>query len=185
MARETNSELQQRNEMHLVRQATMAVASRTSRRQTERERFSSGQRTDHEEADSLHPIFDRRTWNVGKGRKCTQTGKDMLFMLLATVKSGGTWEFLAALFGFQAPTFEKMMTRFLSKIHQHVYELFVEDEVAVRTMSHLVATGKTFQNFPAALFAVDATFQQSNRPLGNHNEALFAFSGKHHLYGKK
>ncbi|ETW10570.1 hypothetical protein H310_00835 [Aphanomyces invadans] len=41
----------------------------------------------------------------------------MLFMLLTVVKTGGTWEFLAALFGLQASSFEKMVTKFLLKIH--------------------------------------------------------------------
>ncbi|ETV93692.1 hypothetical protein H310_12458 [Aphanomyces invadans] len=119
------------------------------------------------------------TWNVGKGRKCPYSGKDMLFMLLTVVKSGGTWEFLAALFGLQASSFENMVTRFLLKIHDQVYETFFQDEAKLRTMSNLVATGKTFQSFPAALYPADATIQQSNMPMGNYNESMY------NLYGKK
>ncbi|RHY20761.1 hypothetical protein DYB32_009959 [Aphanomyces invadans] len=215
MTSETTPQRNRRNDMQLAQRAAIAVATRNAKRQTERERFSTSPREDGEEADSIHPIFDSfvvydnvqsmtnltvlelenlwyalkprvmRTWNVGKGRKSPYSGKVMLFMLVTIFKSGGTWQFLSALFGFQAPTFEKMMTRFLTKVSDHVYDLFVADEVSIRAMTHLVATGKTFQNYPAALYAVDATFQQSNRPLGSHNEALYAFSGKHHLYGKK
>ncbi|ETV96735.1 hypothetical protein H310_10052 [Aphanomyces invadans] len=183
MSRETPTQQNQRRDMQLVRQATLAVVNRNAKRQNERDRFSSAPPDDADDGDSILPVFDKfaafdsihsmtnfsqaefeslwfaikpsvlRTWNVGKGRKCPYFGKDILFMLLTVVKSGGTWEFLAALFGLQAPSFEKMVTKFLLKIHDQVYEIFVQDE---------------------------AKLQQQT-----HNESMFAFSGKHKLYGKK
>ncbi|KAF0732821.1 hypothetical protein Ae201684P_012807 [Aphanomyces euteiches] len=201
-----------------VRQATMAVISRATKRRNERHRFSTVPRSDHEEADTINPIYDKfysigsvdsvksltnfmphefdglwyalkprvnKHWNVGKGRKSPHTGKDVLFMLLAVFKNGGTWDVLAALFQLSSSTFERLICGFLMKDYPHMYELFVEDEANSLSITRLVAMGRTFKNFPCALYAVDATFQQSNRPLGPHNEALYAFSGKHHLYGKK
>ncbi|KAH9092352.1 hypothetical protein LEN26_018454 [Aphanomyces euteiches] len=106
-------------------------------------------------------------------------------MLLAVFKNGGTWDVLAALFQLSSSTFERLICGFLMKVYPHMYELFVKDEANSLSMTRLVAMGRTFKSFPCALYAVDATFQQSNRPLGPHNEALYAFSGKYHWYGKK
>ena len=54
-----------------------------------------------------------------------------------------------------------------------------------QTMAHFAATNKLFKNQPHALYATDVTFQQTNRPSGNHQESKFMFSAKHKLYGYK
>ena len=43
----------------------------------------------------------------------------------------------------------------------------------------------TFSNFEYARYAVDVTFQHSNRPNGTISEGMRYFSGKHKLYGPK
>ena len=52
-------------------------------------------------------------------------------------------------------------------------------------MQSLIDKDACFKNHPYALEAVDATFQQTNRPIGNMREGKTYFSGKHKLYGYK
>ncbi|KAH9083270.1 hypothetical protein LEN26_021012 [Aphanomyces euteiches] len=218
MSYQTVDSTNSRDDAIHVQNALLSVADRTSRQRNERRRYSTQPREDHDDPDTISPIYDKhvrcggtdgiksftnfsqsefediwyavksrvlRHWNVGKGRKCPQTGKDMLFMLLTIFKIGCTWEVTTALFNFTSATFERMMAKFLLKVYEHLYDLFVVDEAATRSMSNLVASGKTFRNYQSALYAVDVSFQQGSHPHGPHNEALHAFSGKHHLYGKK
>lgn len=52
-------------------------------------------------------------------------------------------------------------------------------------MTKMVQNNQTFRNVPYARYATDVTFQQSNRPAGNHEEALSCFFKTHKLYGYK
>lgn len=201
-----------------VREALRFIVSRETSKRAERRRFSTQPRPDHDEADTISPIYDMnlriggsnyikaftnfthaefenlwfiakprvlRYWNVGKGRKCTHSGKDMLFMLLTVLKTGLSWDNASKLFRLSAATFERQIVNYLVKLSPHFYEIFVEHEAKTRTMANLVASGKTFRMYPCALYAVDASFQQCCRPSGAHNEVMFTYSGKHKLYGKK
>ncbi|GMF80577.1 unnamed protein product [Phytophthora fragariaefolia] len=52
-------------------------------------------------------------------------------------------------------------------------------------MEKLTISGNAFKNYPCARYACDVTFQQANKPTGNHNEAKRYISGKYPLYGYK
>ena len=52
-------------------------------------------------------------------------------------------------------------------------------------MKSLADDGTLFSHYLRARYATDVTFQQSNRPGGNLQEAKKYFSGKHKLYGYK
>ncbi|ETV68861.1 hypothetical protein H257_15402 [Aphanomyces astaci] len=51
------------------------------------------------------------------------------------------------------------------------------------TNAGLVESGFRFKNFPAARYAMDVTFQQTNVPTGEYEEKKLYFSGNHSLYG--
>ncbi|RHY74715.1 hypothetical protein DYB34_013762 [Aphanomyces astaci] len=50
-------------------------------------------------------------------------------------------------------------------------------------MQALVESGFRFKNLPAARYAMDVTFQQTNVPTGAYEEKKLYYSGKHSLYG--
>lgn len=120
-------------------------------------------------------------WNVGRGRKSTMKGKDMLFMMLTVMKHGGKWDFLGQMFKIKGPTFEKMIVNFMHVVGPPLVSGLIED-IRKERRGELV---KKFVNFPYASYATDVTFQQCNRPSGNMAEGKKYFSGKHHLYGYK
>lgn len=124
-------------------------------------------------------------YNVGRGRKSSITGKDSLFMTLTVLKAGGQWDVLAKLFGMKGPTFERHILNFIAIIHRELYSKYVEKLEQDWTMQKLAECGHQFEHHPSARYATDVTFQHSNRPGGNLQEAKKDFSGKHHLYGKK
>ncbi|KAE9236712.1 hypothetical protein PF005_g950 [Phytophthora fragariae] len=68
-----------------------------------------------------------------------------------------------------------MVRKLLYAIGPHLYGTFVSELVEKATMEKLVLSGKTFKYFPCARYATDVTFQQANRPVGNHNEAIAYF----------
>ncbi|KAJ8578303.1 hypothetical protein ON010_g904 [Phytophthora cinnamomi] len=124
-------------------------------------------------------------WNVGRGKKSSNDPKDILFMLLASLKHCGSWDTVSNLFHIDPSPFQKMIKKFTTMLEPFVYQTFVEDEEKRWTMKQLTATGNTFANFPCARYATDVTFQQADTPSGRVNEIKKYFSGKHHLYGLK
>ncbi|OWZ01313.1 hypothetical protein PHMEG_00027327 [Phytophthora megakarya] len=66
-----------------------------------------------------------------------------------------------------------------------MYDTFVKVEETRWTMRELMLTRSTFKNFPYTRYASDVTFQHSDQPTGNFNEAKKFYSRKHHLYGHK
>ncbi|KAE9045849.1 hypothetical protein PR001_g4793 [Phytophthora rubi] len=68
-----------------------------------------------------------------------------------------------------------MVRKFLYAIGPHLYGTFVSELAEKAAMEKLVLSGKTFKYFPCARYATDVTFQQANRPVGNHNEAIAYF----------
>lgn len=63
-----------------------------------------------------------------------------------------------------------------------LHDRFVQYVAAANTNTRLSRYDSLFYTFPYAIEDVDETFQQSNRPNGNHTESK---AGKHHLYGNK
>lgn len=124
-------------------------------------------------------------WNVGRGRKTTQTPMDVFFMSLVVLKHGGSWDLLAKVFEMKGPTFERLIMGFMTVAGKILCELFVDTVPQAYSMECLDEGDTRFRNFPMAIEAVDVTFQQSYRPSGNMQEGKKYFSGKHKLYGYK
>ncbi|KAF0685323.1 Aste57867_22743 [Aphanomyces stellatus] len=117
--------------------------------------------------------FVMKHWNVGSGRKCTVSPRDLLFMLLTSMKHCGSWDVVAAVFQEKAPSFEKRIVKFLNNLHPSP------------GAQQLVAAGQQFANHSFVRYATDATFQQTNVPAASFNEKKLYFSKKHILYGHK
>lgn len=122
----------------------------------------------------------------GRGKKCQDSPRDLLFMLLVVLKQGGEWSFMATLFKKRVSTFEKLMSRLILSIVDILKDRFI---VSVKndscTMENLAAKKRQFKHFPHALYATDVKFHHTNRPQGNQLESKLYYSGKHHLYGYK
>jgi len=134
--------------------------------------------------NTMHDVIVEN-WNTGRGRRSPYKGMDVLFMLLTTMKHAGSWDALGQMFAIRGPTFERVIIKFLNIISPHLYEKFVESVQAKYTWKKIYNDKTHFKHFNFAVDAVDVTFQQANRPLGNHTEAKVYYSGKHHLYGYK
>lgn len=126
-----------------------------------------------------------RVWNTGRGNRCRYSPFDNFFMTLTVLKNGGSWDFLAAIFKLKAPTFQRMITRFVYCAGPIIYDMYVKDHARTYTMEKLREDNVSFSNYPEARYATDVIFQQSNRPSGTLSEGRVFFSGKHHMYGFK
>ncbi|OWZ11213.1 hypothetical protein PHMEG_00015800 [Phytophthora megakarya] len=124
-------------------------------------------------------------WNVGLGKETTNSPKDVLFMTLAAFKHYGGWDTVSGMFEMDPSPFQKMVKTFFIMLEPYMCDTFVKDEETRWTMRELTLTRSTFKHFPCARYATDVTFQHSERPIGNFNEAKTFYSGKHHLYGHK
>lgn len=87
-------------------------------------------------------------WNVGRGKKCKFGGKDVLFMVLASLKHCGKWDIVASVFDINPPIFQNMVLKYTDMVSPFLYERMVEDVNAKWTMRELVIAGKTFSNYP-------------------------------------
>lgn len=47
--------------------------------------------------------FISTNYKVGRGRRKKFSGKDVLFMSLATMKHGGNWDWIGKMFGAKGP----------------------------------------------------------------------------------
>jgi len=65
------------------------------------------------------------------------------------------------------------------------YNKFVMEHCKKKNMDQLSESNRRFTFHPYALYATVVTFQQTNRPSGNLQEAKVFYSGKHKLYGYK
>lgn len=126
-----------------------------------------------------------RTYNVGRGQRCSVTGKDALFITFCVLKHGGHWDVLSRMFKLKAPTFERLVSKFIQIISSFLYKEFVTNASKEYNMSTLNQRKQLFRSFPYALYATDVTFQQSYRPSGSVDEGKRYYSGKHKLYGYK
>ena len=126
-----------------------------------------------------------KNWNVGRGKRTQYKAQDVLFMTLTVLKHGQQWNFTARLFSIKCSTFERLITGFLRMISETLFNLCVARVEEKWTMAKCRQEERAFSNFHYARYAVDVTFQQSNRPSGNISEGKRYFSGKHKLYGYK
>ncbi|ETW03945.1 hypothetical protein H310_04360 [Aphanomyces invadans] len=134
-------------------------------------------------ADIRQDVF--RHWNIGSGRKCSVKPRDLLLMMLASLKHCGTWDIVAQTFRVTTATFEKRVMSFIEAMHPYLTRKFIHGMASKWTMHELAANGTRFENYPHARYATDVTFQQTNVPVGSYAEKKLFFSGKHHLYGHK
>ncbi|RHY63020.1 hypothetical protein DYB30_006351 [Aphanomyces astaci] len=124
-------------------------------------------------------------WNVGSGRKCEVSGRDMLFMTLTSMNHCGSWDVVSVVFKEKSPTFSKRVNTFLAAIHPTLRAKYIDTVLDKYSMQHLHTSGHRFNNFPSALYAVDVTFQRTNAPAGSFNEKKRFYSKKHGQYGLK
>ncbi|ETV64396.1 hypothetical protein H257_18702 [Aphanomyces astaci] len=134
-------------------------------------------------ADVRSHLF--KHWNVGSGRKSEVTARDLLLMLLTSLKHCGAWDVVAAVFKQKVDSFEKRVMKFLTVLYPFVMRKYVTAVGEKWTMSQLAVGGHQFKNFPYARYATDVTFQQPNVSSGSYAEKKLFYSGKHHLYGHK
>ncbi len=109
-------------------------------------------------------------YNVGRGRKSIQSPKDVLFMTLSVLKHGGTWDFLAKMFGQKTPAFERLIVRFVRILSEHLYGQYVTYRHTRWSMKALSENNKLFKEYPMARYATDVTFQPCFRPSGSLEE---------------
>ncbi|KAF0769486.1 hypothetical protein AaE_002691, partial [Aphanomyces astaci] len=83
-------------------------------------------------------------WNVGSGRKCQVTGRDMLFMALTSLKHCGSWDVVAAVFKEKPPTFSTRVTGFLTILLPHLKTKYIESVANKYSMDYLTKTGRRF-----------------------------------------
>ena len=141
------------------------------------------------------PEFDRiykkisdvvtKSWNTGRGRKTVYKAKDVFFMAYPTMKCGSHWDYIGSMFRIKGPVFQRMVKTLLLLFSEELYEGMVVEERRRNTMRHFPGANKLFKHHPHALYATDVTFQQTNRPSGNHQESKGMFSVKRKLYGYK
>ena len=132
-------------------------------------------------------VFDvvTKSWNTGRGRKTAYKAKDVFFMALSTLQCGSPWDYMGSMFRIRGSVFQRMVKTFLPLISEELYEGMVVELRRGNTMRHFSAANKLFKHHPHALYATDVTFQQTNRPAGNHQHSKGMFSVKHMLYGTR
>ena len=97
-------------------------------------------------------------WNTGRGRKTAFGGKDVLFMLLTSLKHGGKWDYMRGLFRIKRSVFQRLMKSFLDVVSPFLYDTQVTDRAGRIPMRQLSSQGKQFKNHPHSLYATDVTF---------------------------
>ena len=122
-------------------------------------------------------------FTTGRGRRSRVKPLDLFFNVVARVKTWGNWEFLARMFNMKGPTFERLVMRLVNCLSKHAYKTLVLAVGDDCDMDGMLQKNKFFRHFKFARYATDVTFQQSNRPSGNLQEAKAHYSGKHKLYG--
>lgn len=103
-----------------------------------------------QELDAIWTTFSPyvlNVYNVGRGRKCRFSAKDVFFMILVVLKHAGKWDFLAKMFGVKGPTFERMITSFIHLIQEQFYEIFVGYQETRYPMKRLIKDKAIFSNF--------------------------------------
>ena len=82
------------------------------------------------------------------------------------------------MFKIKGPTFERKILNFFCVIMDKMFDQNVTGRSSVFPMSRTIQDGRTFQMHRYARYATDLTFQHTNRPSGNLQEAKSYYSGK-------
>lgn len=79
-------------------------------------------------SSGFHSIWNRleghfaTNWSAGWGPRSKYSAKDVFFMTLATMKHGGTWDWMEWMFEIKAPTSERLTTHLIEIIYDSLYE---------------------------------------------------------------
>lgn len=134
---------------------------------------------------SFFPTSWRRTRNVGRGKKITVSGKDMVFVLMKTFNNGGELDVFGMFLKISGPTFEWMISRFFTFNCGFVYFTlltYITDDVS---MDSFTEDYSTLFKFPEAIYTFDINLHQVFTPSGSWEEGKIYFSSKHNIYGFK
>ena len=106
---------------------------------------------DANEFELLWQLVERyatKSYNKGGGKKSHNSRKDILYMFLTTLKDGGHWEILDRVFKIKGPTFERMITKYVTMICSHLHDLVVAKIPSEFSMSALIDAQQKFRQFP-------------------------------------
>lgn len=103
-------------------------------------------------------------------------------MSMTRLKHEGQWDFLALMFRLKGPTFDRIIVGFIKIISRRPYEIFAVSVDELYPMSLSVETKKSFRFHSYCRYAVDVTFQQTDRPMGSIDESKPYYSADHKLY---
>lgn len=107
-----------------------------------------------------------------------------LFLLLASLKSGGQWDWVARLFDNKGISFDWFLNRFFTCFRFYVWRRAYSCWGTIIN-ANFEWESNTFNIFNYTRYATDVTFQKSFRPIGSVQEGKRYFNGKHKLYGHK
>ncbi|ETV67324.1 hypothetical protein H257_16412 [Aphanomyces astaci] len=94
-------------------------------------------------------------WNVSSGRKSEVSARDLLLMLLPSIKHCGSWDIVAVTFKQHSPTFQKRTMSFAKTLHPFLLRKYVTTVVEKYSMALLTTSGHQFANFPFVRYATD------------------------------
>lgn len=117
-----------------------------------------------------------------KGRKSKYSLRDNLFLYLLRLKTGATYEVIAADFDIKnASSIYRICEKLEPLLHKAVLNRFF---FPLKKMEQEKRGIKT-SNFPEVLLIVDSTLQPIQRPAMNFDDSKIFFSGKDQTYGIK
>lgn len=100
--------------------------------------------------------------DVARGRKYTQTLKDVLFMTLPVLMHRGQLGFMRNVFRIKGPTFDKLIVGYIRVDSRPLYEAYVK---TVLSNCH-ISSNRRFHHFKSACYATDVKLQQFNLLFG-------------------
>ena len=95
----------------------------------------------------------------------------------------GECDYMRGMCRVKGAVFQRLMESFSHVVSPLVYERQLTDPAGIVTVTVLPNKTKHFKHHPYAFYATDVTFQQRNRPFGNHQASKRYFSAEHKLYG--
>ena len=108
--------------------------------------------------------------------------KDVLFFYILRLKTGATFEMIAADFEIKnASTVFRMCEKIQPLLHKAVVKKYFTPFSKLEQERRNIRT----ENFPEAMLIVDSTLQPCQKPALDFDDAKIFYSGKHECYGLK
>lgn len=123
-------------------------------------------------------------YNVGRDRNFGQTAEDVLFLVLAFLKHGGTQKFLAHIFGQKTSALWRMILRFIHLLSEAVYDHFVSNQTKRWSMKALQGAFSCVQKLSHGSVCNSCHVSAAFWPSRSAEEEKY-YSGKHKIYGYK